>query len=96
MMIALIASIRVAPANAETLEREFATLADHVRANEPDTLVYHLARGPEAGTYRVIEIYRNEEAIRAHLGSDAFKSFRPKLGEMLLEPPATEKLEVAV
>ena len=95
-MIALIASIRVAPADAATLEREFATLANHVRTNEPGTLVYTLARGPEAGTYRVIEIYRDEESIRAHLGSGAFKSFRPRLGEMLLEPPVTEKLEVAV
>lgn len=95
-MIALISSIRVAPADAETLEREFAGIAGHVRVTEPGTLVYHLARRAEAGAYRVVEIYRDEEAIGIHLGSDAFKSFRPKLGAMLLEPPEVEKMEVAV
>lgn len=94
-MIALIASIRVAPADAETLEREFAGIASHVRSTEPDTLVYHLARCAEAGCYRVIEVYRDEKAMGIHLGSDAFKSFRPKLGALLLEPPEVEKMEVA-
>lgn len=95
-MFALISSIRVAPEDAATLEQAFAKVAAHVRANEPGTLAYYMARADPAGAYRVIEVYRDEEAFSDHKASDAFQDFRPRLGAMLLGAPEVEKMDVAV
>jgi quinol monooxygenase YgiN len=96
-MFALIATVRIDPANADTLEREFGEMAAYVRRNEPDTLAYYLARSrEEAGCYKVIEVYRSEAAFRAHKDSAAFRTYRPKLEPLLLEPPVAERLDVAV
>ena len=96
-MFALIASLRVDPANCESFERNFETLATWVRANEPDTLVYHLTRSREQpGGYKVLEIYRSEAAVKPHTESEAFQRYRPTMIALLLEPPLVERMDVAV
>lgn len=96
-MFALIASLRIDPANAEEFERNFETLATWVRANEPDTIVYNLARSrEEAGVYKVVEIYRSEAALKPHIESEAFQRYRPQMIAMLLEAPVVERMDVAV
>jgi quinol monooxygenase YgiN len=93
----IIATIHVDPASAAHLEQVFAEFIAVVRANEPGTIAFHLAREPGiAGGYRVIEIYQDEAALEFHKAAAAFTAFRPMLGSMLLSPPTVERLDVAL
>ncbi len=96
-MLALIATLKIDPANAARFEAEFTEVAAKVRADEPGNIAYNLTRSrTEPGTYRVMEIYRDDEALRAHSGSEHFKAFRPTMAELLVAPPEMEKLDVVV
>ena len=96
-MFALIAKLRIDPADGAKLEAAFAEAAQGVREKEPDTLVYHLTRirGTE-GEYRVLELYRSEEAFKVHLASDHFQAFRPKMAALVVAPPEAERLDVVI
>lgn len=96
-MFAVIAQLRVDPADGEALEQLFGEMAAHVRAHEPGTCVYHLARnGAAPGRYTVIEIYANEEALEAHLTSATFQACRPKVGALFREPPEVSRVDVVI
>ena len=91
----MLARLKVDPARAAAFEADFVETARAVRANEPDVIVYHLARIRETESdYRVVEIYRSEEAFKAHLATDHFQAFRPKMAAAILAPPEVERLDI--
>jgi quinol monooxygenase YgiN len=58
-----------------------------VRANEPGNLAYQLAKSrTEANTYKVLEIYADQDALTHHGGTDYFKAAGPKFGAVLAGP----------
>ena len=93
-MIAVIATLRVKNGKAQEFESLFGQLAAQVRANESGNLIYQLCRSrTETDTYKVLEIYRDEEALEAHRASDHFRSAGPGLGIVLAGRPELELLD---
>lgn len=93
-MIAVIATLRVKEGQAQEFERLFTELATQVRANESGNTAYQLCRSrTEAHTYKVLEIYRDEQALEAHRASDHFRSAGPGLGGVLDGRPEIELLD---
>ena len=90
-MIGVIATLRVQDGKAEEFERVFADLGTKVRANEPGNMVYQLCRSrTEPHTYKVLEIYRDDAALKAHGSSEHFKAAGPALGAILAGRPEVE------
>lgn len=93
-MIAVIATLRVKDGQAQEFERLFTELATQVQANESGNTAYQLCRSrTEAHTYKVLEIYRDEQALEAHRSSDHFRSAGPGLGTVLDGRPEIELLD---
>ena len=93
-MIGVIATLRVQDGKADEFERVFAELAAKVRENEPGNIAYQLCRSrSEALTYKVLELYRDEDALKAHGTSEHFKAAGPALGAVLAGRPDVEYLD---
>ena len=93
-MIGVIATLRVQDGKSDEFERVFAELAAKVRANEAGNIAYQLCRSrSEAQTYKVLELYRDEDALKAHGSSEHFKAAGPALGAVLAGRPEVEYLD---
>lgn len=93
-MIAIIATLRAKPGKTEEFEQLFTQLAAQVRANESGNIAYQLSRSrTEPNTYKVLELYRNQEALDAHRASDHFRAAGPGLGGVLEGRPDVEVLD---
>ena len=93
-MIGVIATLRTSEDKAAEFELLFTQLAVQVRANESGNIAYQLCRSrTEPHTYKVLEIYRDEQALEAHRASDHFKSAGPGLGAVLAGRPEVETLD---
>lgn len=93
-MIGVIATLRVQDGKSDEFERVFAELAAKVRASEPGNITYQLCRSrSEARTYKVLELYRDEDALKAHGASEHFKAAGPALGAVLAGRPEIEYLD---
>jgi len=93
-MIGVIATLKVQPGKGAELEAAFATLAAAVRANEPGNLAYQLCRSrSEPDTYKVLEVYASEDALKSHGASDHFRAAGPALGAVLAGRPEIEYLD---
>jgi len=69
-MIAVVATLRVQEGRRDEFERIIRDLTGRVRANEPGTLLYQLARSRTgSNTYKMIELYLDEEAQNQHRGA---------------------------
>ena len=74
-MIAFITHSRVSPENAAAFEAVIEDMCAKVRENEPGVIYYGFARSvDDPDTYVVIEIYRDEAAVRAHAETDYLKA----------------------
>ncbi len=93
-MIGVIATLRVQDGKGAELERAFGELAAQVRANEPGNLAYQLCRSrTDPNTYKVLELYRDEDALKTHGASEHFKAAGPALGAVLAGRPEIEYLD---
>jgi quinol monooxygenase YgiN len=92
-MSALIASFKIDPANCEKFEAEFAKITEAVRANEPGVVYYQLFREREPGAYKVMEVYKDADAIKAHVKSEHFTKMWPQLRTLLVGEPVVDRLE---
>ena len=93
-MIGVIATLRVQDGKSDEFERVFSELAAKVRENEPGNIAYQLCRSrSDAQTYKVLELYRDEDALKAHGSSEHFKAAGPALGAVLAGRPEVEYLD---
>lgn len=93
-MIGVVATIKVKPGVGPDYEAVFTELAERVRRDEPDNVVYELFRSrAEADTYKVLEIYRSEAALEAHRQSAHFQEIVPKMAPFRDGRPAVEYLD---
>jgi quinol monooxygenase YgiN len=93
-MIGIIATIKVQEAKAAEFEGIFADLAKQVRANEPGNLCYQLTKSrTEAGTYKVLELYADQDALTKHGQTDYFRAAGAKMGPCLAGRPDIEMLD---
>jgi len=94
-MIGVVAVLKVQPDKAADFEKVFLDLQNKVKANEPACLTYQLTRSKtEPGTYKVLELYASEEAMKAHGGSDYFKAAGAAMGPFMAGRPEIEYLDV--
>ena len=93
-MIGVIATLKIQDGKAEDFEAVFRTLSAAVRSNEPGNICYQLTRSKaDQLTYKVLEVYADADALKAHGGSDHFKAAGPGLGACLAGKPDVEYLD---
>lgn len=93
-MIGVVATLKVQNGKGDEFEAVFKDLMAQVKANEPGCLVYQLTKSrAEPGTYKVLEIYANEDALKAHGQTEYFKAAGPKMGPCLAGRPEIEMLD---
>lgn len=94
MTIGIVATIRIQDGKAGEFETFFTELAGQVRANEPGNLAYQLTKSrSEANTYKVLELYTDQDAVTHHGGTEYFKAAGPKFGAVLAGRPEVEYLD---
>ena len=94
MTIGVVATIRIQDGKAGEFESFFTDLAAQVRANEPGNIAYQLTKSrAEPNTYKVLELYKDQDALAAHGASDHFKAAGPKWGPVLAGRPDVEYLD---
>ena len=94
MTIGVIAVLKIQEGKGAEFEAFFGDLAKQVRANEPGTLAYQLTKSrTEPNTYKVLELYADQDALTHHGGTDYFKAAGPKFGAVLAGRPEVEYLD---
>ena len=58
-------------------------LEEHVRANEPETVMYEFFKLREPNRYLVLESFANEAAEHRHMGSKILAEVAPKISACL-------------
>ena len=93
-MIGVVATLKVQVGKAAEFESIFTALAKEVRANEPGNLFYQLTKSrTEPGTYKVLELYKDADALKHHSGTDYFKAAGAKMGPCMAGRPEVEYLD---
>lgn len=93
-MIGIIATLKVQDGKGSEFEGIFNDLAQQVRANEPGNLLYQLTRSrADANTYKVLELYKDQEALTHHGQTEYFRAAGPKMGPCLAGRPDIEMLD---
>ena len=93
-MIGIVATIKVQDGKGADFEGVFLRLAAAVRANEPGNVFYQLTKSRADGnTYKVLELYKDQDALTAHGQSDYFKDLGRKMGAFLAGRPEIEVLD---
>ena len=94
MSIGVIATLKIQPDKTAEFEAFFGELAAQVRANEPGNLAYQLTKSrTEPGVYKVLEVYKDQDALTHHGGTDYYKADGPKFGAVLAGRPDIENLD---
>ena len=93
-MIGIIATLKIQEAKAAEFEGIFKELAEQVRANEPGNVFYQLTKSrTEPGTYKVLELYKDQDALTHHGQTDYFKAGGAKMGPCMAGRPDVELLD---
>jgi len=64
-MIAIIATLKVKEGTGPEFEQAFAKLIEQTRT-ETGNVFYHLVKSRVDGSYKVMELYTDEDALQAH------------------------------
>jgi len=79
--VSVVAKLTIKADKADEFPAAWDDFLAHVDANEPGTEHYMLHRSStEPNIFYVTEVYENQAALDAHLGSDAFAAFGAGLG----------------
>jgi quinol monooxygenase YgiN len=74
-MIGIVATLKVKPGSEAAFETGFRELASKVKANEPGNIFYQLTKSrTEPGTYKVLELYADQDALKHHGQTEYFKA----------------------
>ncbi len=93
-MIGIVATLKVQDGKGPELEAVFRELAAQVRANEPGNVAYQLTKSrSDPNTYKVLELYNDQDAVTAHGASPHYREMSPKMGPFLAGRPEIELLD---
>jgi quinol monooxygenase YgiN len=93
-MIGIIATIKTKDGQGQEFEAVFKELAAKVRANEQGNKLYQLTKSrAEPNTYKVLELYADQDALTAHGQTDYFKELGRKMGAAMDGRPLIEALD---
>jgi (4S)-4-hydroxy-5-phosphonooxypentane-2,3-dione isomerase len=85
-MRAILAYLTAKPGLEAKFKEEMTAQAKRCLANEPGCLQFDVMQDPKAPTrFVMLEIYKDDDAIKAHQESEHFKNFRPVVSELLAE-----------
>ena len=94
MTVGVIATLRIQDGKAAEFEAFFTELAKQVRANEAGNIAYQLTKSrTEANTYKVLELYKDQDALTAHGQTDHFKTIGREMGAFMAGRPDIEYLD---
>ena len=94
MTIGVIATLKVQEGKNAEFEAVFSALAAQVKANEKGNLAYECTKSrTDPNTYKVLEGYKDADAVAAHSASDHYKALGPKIGPCLAGRPEVELLD---
>ena len=86
--------MKIQDGKADEFEAVFRDLAAQVRANEPGNLAYQLTKSrTEANTYKVLELYADQDALTHHSGTDHYRELGRKMGGCLAGRPEVDILD---
>ena len=91
-MIAVIARLNVAEGKEAEFEKIMLELAAQVREKESGNHLYTLVKDDEG--YAVMELYDDQDALRAHGASEHFRATTPKFAGLMAGPPTLSQFEV--
>lgn len=91
-MIAVLARLPVAEGREAPFEAAMRELAAAVRSREPGNQLYTLVKDEQG--YAVMEIYDDEEALRAHGASEHVKAAAATFAKLLSGRPQLSRFEV--
>lgn len=84
--VSVVAKLTIKSDKADAFPAEWDTLLAHIDANEAGTEHYMLHRSStEPNVFFVTEVYEDQAALDAHMGSDAFAAFGASLGDYVEE-----------
>jgi quinol monooxygenase YgiN len=94
MTIGVIAKLPIQEGKAAEFEAFFGELQKQVRANEPGNIAYQLTKSrTEPNVYKVLELYKDQDALTQHGQTDHFKAAGPKFAGVLAGRPEIEYLD---
>jgi len=94
MTIGVIAKLPIQEGKGAEFEAFFTELAKQVRANEPGNIAYQLTKSrTEPNVYKVLELYKDQDALTHHGGAEHFKAAGPKFAGLLAGRPEIEYLD---
>ncbi|HTW10179.1 MAG TPA: putative quinol monooxygenase, partial [Acidimicrobiales bacterium] len=94
MTIGIVATLKVQDGKEADFEAVFRDLSAQVRANESGCLMYQLTKSrADPNTYKVLELYKDQDALTHHSGTDYFKAAGPKMGPCMAGRPEIEYLD---
>jgi quinol monooxygenase YgiN len=91
-MLAVVATLKIKPGTERDFEAVAKQLVEKVNALEPGCKLYTLCKGDTPLTYVFLERYVDEDATKAHRGSDHFKELGRKMGAFMEGPPQVLRL----
>jgi len=93
-MIGVVATLKVQDGKQGEFEAIFTDLAAQVRANEPGNIFYQLTKSrTDATVYKVLELYKDQDALSSHGQTDYFKAAGAKMGPCMGGRPEIEYLD---
>ena len=88
MASGVVATLKVQEGKDSEFEAIFRELMEQVRANEPGNHLYRVFRSrKDKSTYVVMEIYADDDTMKAHGKSEHFRAMSPKIGAVLAGAP---------
>jgi quinol monooxygenase YgiN len=93
-MIACTSTLKVQNGKESEFETAIAALTAKVRANEPGNVLYQLTKSRvDDHTYRVLELYKDQEALTRHGQTEYYKDVMGKAGSLLAAAPNLEMFD---
>jgi len=93
-MIGVVATLKIQDGKQAEFEAVFTDLQKQVKANEAGCIAYQLTKSrTDATVYKVLELYTDEDALKAHGGTDYFKAAGAKMGPCRGGRPEIEYLD---
>ena len=94
MAIGIVARLKIKEGMNEEFEGIFLKLQAAVQENEPACNFYALHKSADdPQTYVVLEQYADEDALKAHGGSDHFRSLGREMGSCMDGRPELEQMQ---
>ena len=85
-MRAILAYLTAKPGTEAEFQKQMTAQAQLCLANEPGCLQFDVVQDPKEPTrFVMLEVYKDDDAIKAHQESAHFKDFRPVIGELVAD-----------